>query len=38
MTERYAHLTPDRNKKAAATMEKVFNKEADKKNNVVNLA
>lgn len=26
MTERYAHLAPDRNKKAAATMEKVFQK------------
>lgn len=28
-TERYAHLTPDRNKKAAATMDKVFQKKAD---------
>jgi integrase len=41
MTERYAHLAPDRNKKAAATMEKVFEKKDDvvkiAGNNVVNM-
>ncbi|EIM64505.1 tyrosine-type recombinase/integrase [Desulfobacter postgatei] len=41
MTERYAHLAPGRNKKAATTMEKVFNKkdEVEKiaRNNVVNM-
>ncbi len=37
MTERYAHLAPDRNKKAAATMEKVFNKNDDVAHNVVNM-
>ncbi len=37
MTERYAHLAPGRNKKAAATMEKVFQKKADAENNVVNI-
>lgn len=39
MTERYAHLAPDRNKKAAATMEQVFRKKEirDTGNNVVNL-
>lgn len=37
MTERYAHLAPDRNKKAASTMEKVFQKNADHGNKVVNI-
>jgi len=41
MTERYAHLAPDRNKKAAATMEQVFQKKDDVEkiagNNVVNM-
>ncbi len=36
MTERYSHLAPDRNRKAAQTMEKVFQK-AEKPENVVNL-
>ncbi|MDD4274019.1 MAG: tyrosine-type recombinase/integrase [Desulfobacter postgatei] len=36
MTERYAHLAPDRNKKAATTMEKVFKKKTDVVN-VVNM-
>ncbi|MDD4274951.1 MAG: site-specific integrase [Desulfobacter postgatei] len=35
MTERYAHLAPDRNKKAAATMEQVFQKKSV--GNVVNM-
>ena len=35
MTERYAHLAPDRNKKAAETMEQVFQKESV--GNVVNM-
>lgn len=38
MTERYAHLAPDRNKKAAATMEKVFQKDKAEGNKVVKLA
>jgi integrase len=37
MTERYAHLAPDRNKRAAETMENVFNKKADADINIVNL-
>ena len=37
MTERYAHLAPGRNKKAATTMEKIFQKKSDPKNNVVNM-
>jgi integrase len=37
MTERYAHLAPGRNKTAATTMEKIFNKKADPKSNVVNI-
>jgi len=36
MTERYAHLAPDKNKKAAKTMEKVFKKTA-LADNVVNI-
>jgi integrase len=35
MTERYSHLAPDRNRRAAATMEKVFQTNAT--DNVVNL-
>ncbi|MCG8549331.1 MAG: site-specific integrase [Desulfobacterales bacterium] len=34
MTERYAHLAPGRNKRAAATMEQIFNK----KDNLENIA
>lgn len=37
MTERYARLAPDRNKRAAKTMENVFNKKADADINIVNL-
>ena len=37
MTERYAHLAPDRNKRAAKTVEKVFKKKADAETNIVNL-
>jgi integrase len=38
MAERYAHLAPDRNKKAAATIEKVFQKDKAEGNKVVKLA
>lgn len=38
MTERYAHLASDRNKKAAATMEKIFQKDKSEGNKVVKLA
>ncbi len=37
MTERYAHLAPGRNKMAATTMEKIFQKKADPEKNVVNM-
>ncbi len=37
MTERYAHLAPDRNRKAAVTMEKVFKEKSHAKSNVVNM-
>lgn len=37
MTERYAHLGPGRNKKAATTMEKIFQKKADHETKVVNI-
>jgi len=37
MTEQYAHLAPDRNKRAAEIMENVFNKKADADINSVNL-
>lgn len=41
MTERYSHLSPDRNKRAAETMEQVFNKKNDVEKiarpNVVNM-
>lgn len=37
MTERYAHLAPDRNKKAAQTMEAVFQKNADQGNKIVSI-
>ena len=36
MTERYAHLAPDRNRRAAATMEQVF-KKADAGTNIVKM-
>jgi integrase len=38
MTERYAHLAPGRNKKAATTMENIFHKKDDPKSNVVNMS
>ena len=37
MTERYAHLAPDRNKKAAETLEKVFKNKVEIQNNVVKI-
>lgn len=37
MTERYAHLAPGRNKKAATTMDKIFQKKADPESKVVNI-
>jgi integrase len=38
MTERYSHLAPDRNRRAAAAMEKVFQQQKDDENKIVNLA
>jgi len=38
MTERYAHLAPGRNKKAATTMEQVFQKKADAETNIVKIS
>lgn len=38
MTERYSHLAPDRNRRAAAAMEKVFQQQKDDENMIVNLA
>ena len=37
MTERYAHLAPDRNKRAAETMERVFQKKVDQGKKVVSI-
>jgi integrase len=37
MTERYAHLAPDRNKKAATTMDQIFEGENTLENNIVNM-
>jgi len=37
MTERYAHLAPGRNRRAAATMEQVFKKKADAGTNIVKM-
>ena len=38
MTERYAHLAPGRNKKAATTMEQVFQKKADAETSIVKIS
>ena len=37
MTERYSHLAPDRNKRAAETMDRVFQKKANTESNVANI-